>query len=123
MIRFKTLKQSLRHAFEGLSTVFRHEHSFRVQLFFGLLAIGLGLYVRLTPIKMTVILMMVASVLILEVVNSIFERISDAFKPRLHPIVKEVKDMMAGAVLLASIFSVIVGVLIFYPYVQLLVSP
>jgi len=56
-------------------------------------------------------------------VNSIFERISDAFKPRLHPIVKEVKDMMAGAVLLASIFSVIVGVLIFYPYVQLLVSP
>ena len=41
----------------------------------------------------------------------------DLLKPRLSPQVETVKDIMAGAVLLASIGSVIVGAIIFIPYI------
>lgn len=62
------------------------------------------------------LILMVAAVLVLEVMNSIIERLSDALKPRLHPIIKEIKDMMAGAVLLTALTSVAVAILIFSSY-------
>jgi diacylglycerol kinase len=48
--------------------------------------------------------------------NTIFERLSDALKPRLHPMVKEIKDMMAGAVLITAITAVTVAGIIFSSY-------
>lgn len=120
MILWKPLKKSFGHALSGLMVVFASEQSFRLQIVMAvgvlILAIGLGV----TNAELIVLLLMIAAVLILELINSIFERVLDAFKPRLHPIVKEAKDMMAAAVLLMSLFAFIIGVLIFYPYLRLL---
>lgn len=57
-----------------------------------------------------------ALVLILEVVNSVFEQLVDLLKPRLHYVVGEIKNMMAAAVLLASLAAAVVGGVIFWPY-------
>ena len=58
----------------------------------------------------------VFSVLILELLNTILERLVNLFKPRIHPYAKVIKDMMAAAVLLASLSATIVGILIFSQY-------
>ncbi len=121
MISLKQLRKSFGYALSGLATVFRSEQSFRLQVVTAFCVILLGLVFRVTHVEMVVLLLLVASVLILELINSIFERVLDAFKPRLHPIVKEAKDMIAGAVLLMSVFSCVIGVLIFYPYLKLIV--
>ena len=121
MMEPKQLKNSFGHAFRGLKTVFKSEQSFRLQVLAGCFVIGMSLWLHLKRDEVIVIFLLVASVLILELINSIIERLVDAFKPRIHPIVKEVKDMMAAAVLLMSVFAGVIGVLIFYPYLLLLV--
>jgi diacylglycerol kinase len=56
-------------------------------------------------------------VLVLELLNTSIEHLVDLVKPRLNEYVKEVKDVMAGAVLLASVFAVIIGAVIFWGHV------
>lgn len=121
MMKLKQLRNSFGHALRGLSVAFRSEQSFRLQTIAACFVIALAMWLRIKQNELIVILLLVASVLILELLNSIIERLVDALKPRIHPMVKEVKDMMASAVLLMSIFACVIGVLIFYPYLSLLV--
>jgi len=113
--------QSVRHAVRGVSVVFRHEQSFRLQTLAALCAVVVGMYFRIPRSHLLILFVMIAAVLSLEIINSIFERIIDGFKPRIHPIVRDVKDAMAGAVLIVSLISILVGVVIFWPYVAELV--
>lgn len=108
--------RSLRHAFRGLHEVAHAEHSFRVQLLLGVLAIIASLLFPLSALQRVLIILLVAAVLVLEVLNSIVERLIDAVQPRLNPMVREVKDMMAGTVLLTSVSALVVGLIIFVPY-------
>jgi len=55
-------------------------------------------------------------VLILELINTVVERVVDILKPRIHPYARLIKDLMAAVVLISSIVAVIVGIIIFYPY-------
>ena len=110
------LFRSFRHAFRGLYVVAKTELSFRVQLFVGSLVLILLIVLPLLLWQRIILILLIAAVLILEVINSIFERMVDSFKPRLNPMVGEIKDIMAAAVLLASIVSAVIGILIFSPY-------
>ena len=107
---------SFRHALHGLYVVVKTELSFRIQLAIGIMVLILVVILPLMLWQRIILILLVAAVLILEVINSIFERMVDAFKPRLHPMVGEIKDIMAAAVLLASIVSAVIGILLFWPY-------
>ena len=112
----KRVVQSFRNAVSGLSRVFRSEHNFRIQL---LCAAGALLGIAVFPLErfeIMLILLVTALVLIMEIINSAVEYMSDLVKPRLHNYVHNVKDIMAGAVLLMSIAAAALGAYIFYPY-------
>jgi diacylglycerol kinase len=114
--------RSFRHALSGLRDIATHEQSFRIQIFCGTV-ISISLFFLHLPLWENVLLiLLIASILVLEVINSIFERITDALKPRLSPVVKEIKDMMAGAVLIASCASAVIAFLLFFPLLSTLVS-
>ncbi|MEK7615154.1 MAG: diacylglycerol kinase [Patescibacteria group bacterium] len=117
MIDFKRLKQSFTHALRGVVVVFQSEQSFRLQIFGALLIILFGIWLRIRTWEWIILLGLIGSVLCLEMVNSVFERIIDTFKPRIHPIVRDIKDIMAATVLTMSSIALLVGVLIFWPYV------
>lgn len=53
-----------------------------------------------------------------EALNTAFEFLADVASPEFHPLVKKAKDVAAGAVLLSSIGAVVVGILVFKPYIQ-----
>ena len=108
--------KSLRYAIAGIAHVARQENSFRIQLFAATIIFVFVFIFPLATWERVLLIVMVAAVLVLEILNTIFERISDALKPRLSPVVKEVKDMMAGAVLITSLTAVVVAVLIFWSY-------
>lgn len=117
MISPKQLKRSFIHAFRGFKLVYRNEQNFRIQLVVGAVVILLGLAFQITANQFIVILLLVMAVLALEMINSIFERIVDTFKPRIHPAVRDIKDIMAAAVLVSSLISAIIGITIFWPHV------
>lgn len=116
MLSLKQFGKSLRYAFKGFRFVFTHEQNFRLQLLIAALVIVAMLYFKITGIHAVMLLICIVSVLVLEVINSIFEHLVDLLKPRIHYIVGEIKNMMAAAVLLASVSAGVIGVIIFWPY-------
>ena len=67
-----------------------------------------------------VLVFVIAMVLVLELVNSVLEKVVDLVEPKMHHYVQIVKDVFAGCVLVFAIASIIIGVLIFLPYLVLL---
>ncbi len=117
MLSPRLFLKSLRHAWRGLCDVAREEQSFRLQLMVGGAVVLCVITLPLLVWERILLILLVVSVLVLEIVNSIFERLADAVHPRMHPTVREIKDMMAGAVLLVACTSAIVGCVIIFPHV------
>jgi undecaprenol kinase len=122
MIRPKQFFASFQHACRGIKVVFLEEQSFRVQVFAGLVVIIFASLFQFSRFEWVLVLLLIGSVLVLEVINSLFERIVDAFKPRVHPMVKDMKDMMAAAVLIVSCIAAAVGCFLFWPHVSQLLG-
>lgn len=122
MINAKQFQRSLKHAIRGMVVVFGSEQSFRLQVFAAILVLALAVWFRIEPFEWIILLLLIGIILSLELINSIFERIVDSFKPRIHPIVRDIKDIMAAAVLVMSLLAIFVGAVIFYPHVLALVG-
>lgn len=120
MIKLKLFARSISHAVRGITVVFHGEQSFRIQLMAALVVVALAAWFSVKWFEWVVLLLLIGFVLSLELINSIFERIVDTFKPRIHPVVRDIKDMMAAAVLIASVFSLVIGLTIFWPYIATL---
>lgn len=112
----RKLKKSFGYALRGIRLVFRSEQNFRIQLVFGLFALALGVFFHISGTRFLFLVTVIILVLILECINTAIEYIADIVKPRLSGQVEMIKDIMAGAVLLASVLSVIIGICIFWPY-------
>ncbi len=121
-MHFHNLKRSFYDAFHGLIYTFRYELSFRLQTLMAVIALFLAFYFPLKMYEKVVIILLVALVLILELINSTLERIIDLFRPRIDHVAKVIKDIMAGAVLVSAIVSVVIGWLIFWPHIQQFVA-
>lgn len=113
----KQLLQSFRYAMKGLAYIWANEQNFRVQIVVAVLVIiaMLGLKVTLGPA--VVLLMLIIFVLVLEIINTVFEKLVDILKPRIHIYVQVIKDMMAAAVFISAIGSAVIALLIFIPYI------
>lgn len=114
----QALQRSFSHAWRGLRLAFRTERSFRIQLFFGVAVFAFMWILPLSHSERLVILLAMASVFVLELLNSAVERLADILKPRLDQYVADVKDLMAAAVLIASFFAVLMGLLILGPHLE-----
>lgn len=120
MVRPGALLKSFSHACRGVKTLIKTEQSFRLQLLAGLAAIVLLLILPVNVFEVVIVLLLIVLVLVLEMINSIFERLVDTFKPRIHPVVGEIKDIMAATVLAASLFAAVIGAIIFLPHLVVL---
>lgn len=116
LANFNRLIKSFSYALRGLRQVFTSEQNFRLQFLVALLTVALMIFFRVKLWQAVILTMLIISVLILEIFNTIFERLTDFLQPQIHHYVRIIKDLMAAAVLLASIGAVIIGLLIFGPY-------
>lgn len=117
MERLASFTRSLRHAINGLGYALRHERNFQYEIIVALLVFLAMIYYKVTPSEMIVLFLVVMGVLVMELLNTVMERIADILKPRIHPYVRVIKDLMAASVLVSSLLAVIVGMIIFIPYV------
>lgn len=107
---------SLEFALQGIKTVFKEERNMRTHVLAGIVAIVAGFVFRLSLSEWLWLLLVIFLVLVMEMVNTVFENVVDMFTDfHFHPIGKKIKDMAAGAVLLTTGFAVIVGILLFGP--------
>ena len=88
-----------------------------MQCFVSVVVIILMYLYDLSRLERVALILVIISILILESLNTIFERLSDILKPRLHNYILIIKDIMASAVLLASLGAVVIGLMIFWPHI------
>lgn len=116
MLKWRRLFRSFRFAFRGLGTLILKEQNFKIHLLAAIVVIFFGVYFNIAIWQWAIIIMMVALIFILEMLNTVFERLVDMLKPRLHSYVGEIKDIMSAMVLVAAIAAVILALIIFLPY-------
>ncbi|MEK7639644.1 MAG: diacylglycerol kinase [Patescibacteria group bacterium] len=112
----QSLRNSFRYALRGLRHTFRTQQSFRIQVFAAAVVIVAMLLLQVSTRDTVVLIVMVAAVLVLELINTVVEHLTDLVSARLSPVAQAVKDAMAAAVFVASLIALVVGLLIFWPY-------
>lgn len=112
----ETKKQiGFKYAFEGIKYVFYHERNFRIHAFALLTVIVAGFLANINFTEWIFLFIVSGMVWITEMINSAIELLIDYIKPATHPSAKAIKDISAGAVLIAVIVAVIIGCIIFFP--------
>ena len=116
IVNFRTILKSFRYAWRGFCYAYKNEQSFRIQFFVSIIVIFLMIIFRVTVLEAIILVLVMVMVLVLELINTVFEQLSDILKPRVHSYVEVIKDVTAAAVLVASVAALAVGLLIFLPY-------
>lgn len=114
----KDLTRSFRAATRGFWQVLTYEPAFRWMVFAAILVVAGIIFFRTSRSESIALLTMIFAVLGLELINSVFERFLDFLRPEHDERVRIIKDVMAAIVLLVSLGAVVIGLIIFWPYIK-----
>jgi diacylglycerol kinase (ATP) len=104
-----------RYAWHGIRISFHTEHTMWIHLFSTIIVIILSVIKGVSAIETIVLVFSIGSVWVAELFNTAIEKLADKVCMELNEKVKIVKDLAAGAVLVASIVALATGLLIFIP--------
>ena len=104
---------SFGHAMDGISYVVSHERNFIIELVFAVLVTIASFILKVSLIEWCILVLVIGIILALEMINTAIERCVDLVTKDYRELAKIAKDVSAGAVLVMSMFSVILGILIF----------
>jgi undecaprenol kinase len=105
----KPFHRRLGFALVGIAEGWHNERSFRTHVFSAVAVIATLCILRPAPVWWAIILLTIALVLSAELVNAAFEGLIDHLHPEIHPRIRIVKDMAAGAVLIAAIAALLIA--------------
>ena len=103
------------HAFRGWAYVLKTQHNAWIHSLFATIVVALGLWLGLPPRDWAVIVLTIAMVFTAEFINTAIEAVVDLASPVHHPLAKVGKDVGAGAVLVAALAGIVIGLLILGP--------
>lgn len=109
--------RSLRYAFIGIWVMISSQHNAWIHAAATIIVITAGFFFGLAKAEWCWIILAVISVWTAEALNTAFEFLTDVASPEFHPVAGKAKDVAAGAVLITAIGAVVIGLLIFGPYV------
>lgn len=107
--------RSFGYAWNGLKYAFTTQANFKIHLFITAMVILAGIGLPISATEWLIVLISFAMVLSAELMNTAIEKLSDVVHPDIHPGIKLVKDIAAGAVLVSAIISVVIACVIFLP--------
>jgi diacylglycerol kinase len=116
--RFSLVKraESFTHAGRGLWVFFKYTHNAWIHLIVFVCVFVLGIYFNITKVEWMMIVFATGFVFVSEAFNTAIEIDIDLTSPNYHPYARDTKDVAAGAVLISAIMAVIIGLIIFLPY-------
>lgn len=114
---------SLSNALRGIRISIGSERNLKMQLSIMVLLIILGIILEFSLTEWVIIVLTSVVVLATEMINTAIEITIDmVFSEEFNTYAKDAKDVAAGAVLIASIGSVIVGAIIILPKIMNLIK-
>jgi len=107
--------KSIEYALEGVKTALKEEPNFKIHFAIAILVLILAVFLGFSSTEWLLLLFTISFVLVVEFINTSLEDVVNLINPEVHPIAKKAKDVMAAAVLISAITSVLVGVTLFLP--------
>jgi len=112
---WKARLKSFIYAWDGIVCFFKREPNAQIHLTATVLVLVLSVTLGVNKWEAIAVVFSIVFVWIAEMLNTSIEKTMDFISSEKHPQIKQVKDIAAGAVLVAAIAAVIVGCLIFIP--------
>ena len=106
--------KSFKYAFRGIVYCINNERNMRIHTVTALYVFAFSFFFDLTRTQYAVLFLTFALVLAAELFNTVAEELSDLSAASFNPVVRIVKDMASGAVLVGAAFSVAVGICLFW---------
>lgn len=113
-MKVKNFIDSFNYAVSGIVAAMKLEKSLRVHYIAAITVIIMSTFFNLTRVEFMILLLTVVLVVVLEMINTAIEKTVDMITIEYHPLARVIKDVSAGAVLIASLNAVIVGYLLFF---------
>ncbi|HVW58910.1 MAG TPA: diacylglycerol kinase family protein [Puia sp.] len=107
--------RSFYYAGVGLKQFFRQEHNARIHLAAAIVTALLAWRLKVSKGEAIALTIVIGLVWVTEILNTCIEKAMDMITRERHPQVKIIKDLAAGAVLIAAITAVVAGAIIFIP--------
>lgn len=106
-------------AFSGIWQAVKREKNLKIHLLAAILVILTGIYFGITRFEWLVLVLIISLVLAAEIFNSAIEEICNLLKEKLNLDYNQttfIRNFSAGAVLILALASIILGLIIFLPY-------
>ena len=110
--------RSFRYAIAGIIRMVRCQHNAWIHAIATGVVIAAGFFFQLSGSEWCWIVLAASTVWTAEALNTAFEFLADATSPNFHPIVRDAKDVAAGAVLITAVASSVIGAIIFWPHLK-----
>lgn len=107
--------KSFEYALSGIKTCFKTELNFRIHSALTIVALILSIVFNISANEWIAVCFCIAFVISMEMLNTAIEKLCDVVHKEVHPGIKKVKDIAAGAVFVSAFFSLITGAIIFLP--------
>lgn len=107
--------RSFGYAFNGIKELFKREPNAKLHAIATILAISAGIVRHITSGQWVAIVVAIALVWITEGINTCIEKLCDFVgENKWHAEIKVIKDIAAGAVLIAAMASMVIGIIVFF---------
>ena len=117
---FKRFLNSFKYSLQGLKYAYFHEQSMFIHALATILGILLGLILKINRYEWIIVISLLCLIAVLELFNTSIEATCDAITKEKNPLIKIAKDTASGAVFVASIVGILVGLIIFIPKIVVL---
>lgn len=111
----KSFLDSFRHAFQGVATAFKEERNMRFHIFSAIVVIICSYFLSLSINEWLWIILIIFLVIIMEIINTVIENITNLISPNYNLLAKKIKDMAAAVVLITSFMALLIGGIILLP--------
>ncbi len=110
----KGMLNTFKNAGRGVRISVKAERNIKIHIIAASLVILFAVILKMTITKICILILAISNVMVAEFINTSLEYGLDAvFHNRYSRLVGIAKDISAGAVIVASIFSAIIGILLF----------
>lgn len=114
--------KSIGYALRGVVVFLKTTHAVWIHIFTTSFVVLLGVFLKISSIEWMFIVFACGFVIVTESINTAIEIDIDLTSPEYHPYARDTKDVAAGAVLIASLTAIIIGMIVFLPKVLLYVN-
>ena len=109
--------KSFGYAIKGLKEFFSTQKNAWVEIVASIFVVFAGFYFNISTNEWLSVLLCIGLVFVAEIINTSLEYLCNLVSPNYNPLAAKIKDLAAAAVLMASVFSMIIAMVVFWKYI------